>query len=73
MLVDLAASLPPDLYELLLKYQGVFAKPSGLPPDRPQNHSIPLVEGSNPVKVRPYRYPHSQKELIDNMVKDMLD
>jgi hypothetical protein len=30
------------------------------------------MEGSNPVKVRPYRYPHSQKAQIETMVNDML-
>lgn len=31
------------------------------------------MKGSNPVKVRPYRYPHSQKAQIESMVVDMLD
>ncbi|GAU31857.1 hypothetical protein TSUD_114680 [Trifolium subterraneum] len=30
------------------------------------------MEGSNPVNVRPYRYPHSQKAQIETMVNDML-
>ncbi|XP_014499211.1 uncharacterized protein LOC106760262 [Vigna radiata var. radiata] len=50
----------------------VFSVPSGLPPSRSQNHSIPLLQGSEPVKVRPYRYPHSQKHQIEIMVQDML-
>lgn len=31
------------------------------------------MKGSNPVKVRPYRYPHSQKAQIESMIADMLD
>lgn len=62
----------PELQLLLQKYQGVFAKPKGLPPDRPQNHSIPLLEGSNPIKVKPYMYPHNQKDQINKMVSEML-
>lgn len=50
----------------------VFATPSGLPPNRCQDHAIPLLEGTNPVKVKPYRYPHSQKAQIEQMVHDML-
>jgi hypothetical protein len=30
------------------------------------------MEGSNPVKVKPYRYPHSQKEQIEKMIQEML-
>nr|KYP33216.1 Retrovirus-related Pol polyprotein from transposon 17.6 [Cajanus cajan] len=50
----------------------VFNVPSGLPPSRSQNHSIPLVEGADPVKVRLYRYPHSRKDQIEVMITDML-
>jgi hypothetical protein len=66
-------SLPPELSALLNRYTHVFATPSGLPPPRLQDHSIPLIQGSNPVKVRPYRYPHSQKSQIEKMVRDMLE
>ncbi|PNX69498.1 hypothetical protein L195_g064462, partial [Trifolium pratense] len=56
----LPSNLPEELHQLLLKFLDVFATPSGLPPPpQLQNHAIPLLEGSNPVKVRPYRYPHS--------------
>lgn len=33
---------------------------------------IPLKEGSNPVSVRPYRYPQFQKNEIERLVADML-
>lgn len=59
------ADLQPDLAALLYKYQNVFQTPLGLPPPRAQDHAIPLQAGSKPVKVRPYRYPHSQKEQIE--------
>lgn len=67
------ADLQPDLAALLYKYQNVFETPSGLPPPRAQDHAIPLQAGSKPVKVRPYRYPHSQKEQIEKMVREMLE
>jgi hypothetical protein len=66
------SQLPTALQILLSNYADVFATPKGLPPPRLQDHAIPLVEGSNPVKVRPYRYPHSQKSQIESMVHDML-
>jgi len=75
--VDVLKGLPddiaPELAILLYTYRAVFDTPMGLPPQRKQNHAIPLKEGSNPVKVKPYRYPHSQKEQIEKMVIEMLD
>lgn len=32
-----------------------------------------LLADAKPVKTRPYRYPHSQKEQIEIMVQEMLD
>jgi len=32
-----------------------------------------LIEGSQPVKVKPYHYPHSQKAEIEKLVQGMLD
>lgn len=46
--------------------------PSGLPPKRIKKHQIILKEGSNPISVRPYRYPQIQKEEIKRLVIDML-
>lgn len=46
--------------------------PSGLPPKRGCEHSIVLKEGVNPVSVRPYRYPQSQKDEIEHLVHDMM-
>lgn len=69
---NFSPTLNPELHALLLKYKSVFAAPTGLPPPRSHDHVIPLLKGSNSVKVKPYRYHHSQKELIETMVKDML-
>lgn len=63
----------PELVALLHQYRDIFQQPTGLPPHRPQNHRIPLQIGSKTVKVRPYRYPHSQKEQIEKMVQEMLE
>ncbi|XP_058751457.1 uncharacterized protein LOC131624517 [Vicia villosa] len=65
-------NLPEDLAALLRNYWKVFEEPNRLPPPRLQDHSIPLIDGSNPVKVKPYRYPHSQKTEIERLVSEML-
>jgi hypothetical protein len=71
--IVLPASLPVDLTQLLTSYSHLFQSPTSLPPERQQNHSIPLLDESKIVKVRPYRYPHSQKTQIEIMVADMLN
>ncbi|KAI5438608.1 hypothetical protein KIW84_024370 [Lathyrus oleraceus] len=71
--ISLPSDMSSDLQSLLASFMDVFGEPKGLPPPREQDHTIPLLEGSNPVKVRPYRYSHCQKEQIEKMVKDMLD
>ena len=69
---DSSTPIHPDISQILDAYPDVFVEPKGLPPTRFQNHAIPLLEGSNPVKVRPYRYPYSQKAQIEIMVNEML-
>jgi hypothetical protein len=57
---------------LLLQYANLFLAPTGLPPPRSIDHHIPLLEGSNPVNVRPYRYPQFQKREIESQIREML-
>jgi len=71
-LLELLTNIHPDLAFLLHTYKIVCNKPIELPSDRSHNHVIPLLPGSHPVKVRPYRYPHSQKAQIETMVEEML-
>jgi hypothetical protein len=68
--VTMADSGP--LADLLQKYAAVFQEPKQLPPPRQHDHSIPLLEGTQPVSVRPYRYPFYQKEEIEKIVKELL-
>ncbi|XP_057442060.1 uncharacterized protein LOC130733807 [Lotus japonicus] len=59
---------------VLEEFKDVFEEPTQLPPFRGiHDHQIVLKEGSNPVSLRPYRYPPAQKDVIDNMVKELLD
>jgi len=61
-----------DLGQLLARYEAIFQTPTTLPTPRKHNHHIRLGPGSNPVNVRPYRYPHIQKNEIEHAVKEML-
>jgi len=49
------------LERLLDAYDDVFAAPTGLPPARPCDHRIHLKPTTDPVAVRPYRYPTPER------------
>ena len=51
--------IPEFMTELLHRHQDLFEMPKGLPPSRGREHAIRLQTGTNPVSVRPYRYPQS--------------
>ena len=54
------------------EYDDIFQPLTSLPPTRNKDHAITLKEGTDPINVRPYRYPHSQKNEIERLVQDML-
>lgn len=56
------AQPPSPIAAILKDFEEVFHEPKGLPPSRAHDHAIPLQEGTQPVSVRPYRYPYFQKE-----------
>lgn len=60
------------LQGLLSEYYDLFEEPKSLPPFSSHNHSIPLIFNVEPVNIRPYRYPHFQKEEIERRVEEML-
>jgi Reverse transcriptase (RNA-dependent DNA polymerase) len=62
----------PFLLKLLDEFQDVFAEPIGLPPPRSVDHCIPLHPSTKAVNVRPYRYPHFQKNEIERQVSELL-
>ncbi|KAK1617590.1 hypothetical protein QYE76_023107 [Lolium multiflorum] len=63
----------PEVQQLLDKFVAVFAAPSGLPPRRRYNHSIPLVHGARPVSMRPYRIAPDLKTKLERQVQELLD
>jgi hypothetical protein len=60
------------LEQLLDAYQDVFTEPEGLPPARACDHRIHLKAGTEPVAVRPYRYPQLQKDELERQCEVML-
>ena len=55
--VVLKESVPAEVELLLQEFREVFETPTCLPPMRGHEHQITLMEGSQPVCQRPYRYP----------------
>lgn len=64
--------VPADIETLLLEFASVFDEPTGLPPSRVFDHSIPLLPGASPVNLRPYHYNPAQKTEIEKQVSDIL-
>jgi hypothetical protein len=65
--------IPNIIKQLLAKYQHLFVKPYGLPPNRFVDHAIELILGALPFRLRPYRYTPQQKDDIEKQVQEMLD
>ncbi|GJW99634.1 retrotransposon-related protein [Tanacetum coccineum] len=64
---------PSVLDPLIEEFADVFEVPNCLPPDKGHDHRIPLQEGTQPINIRPYRHPPTQKDAIESMVKELLD
>lgn len=63
---------PPK--QLKEKYKIIFENPVELPPKRGVfDHPIPLQPGVLPVNIRPYRYPLKQRDIIEQLIQEMLD
>ena len=61
-----------EIASLVTTYHTIFQTPTQLPPSRNITHKIHLLPNSNPVNVRPYRYPHFQKGEIEQQVDEIL-
>ena len=62
----------PQVDAVLQEYEDVFQTPVTLPPTRPQDHLIPIMAGSSPVNLNPYKCPYLQRVEIEKMVQEML-
>ncbi|XP_026459213.1 uncharacterized protein LOC113359856 [Papaver somniferum] len=68
---QVTTAISPELQELISTCADVFKTPTSLPPERLQDHRIYLTPDSAPVNVRPYRYPHFQKDKIKKIVYEL--
>ena len=64
--------IPPEVQLILDEYKHVFEPPTGLPPRRPYDHTIPLLPSATPVSMRPYRLPPLLKTELEKQIKEML-
>ncbi len=63
----------PSLLSLLNKYRSVIALPGEpLGPTSKAEHLIRLKSGAQPVYIPAYRLPHSQIQVVDEQIDDML-
>ncbi|XP_056690204.1 uncharacterized protein [Spinacia oleracea] len=63
-----------ELETLKYKHSDIFADPIELPPHRGVfDHTIPLEPNARPVNIRPYRYPLKKRDVIEQLVQDMLE
>ena len=58
-------AMPPIGRGLVAKFADIFSTPKTLPPYRSSDHRIFLQPNSQPINVRPYRYPYFQKDIIE--------
>ncbi|KAJ0599037.1 putative nucleotidyltransferase, Ribonuclease H [Helianthus annuus] len=63
----------PNIIALLELFQPVFSEPQSLPPTCYHDHHIPLTNNNQPVNVKPYRYPHFQKQIVTQLISEMLN
>nr|GEU29625.1 hypothetical protein [Tanacetum cinerariifolium] len=65
--------LKHELTQIMENFSDVFEDPYELPPKRNHDHRIPLILGTSPVNIGPYRHPPIQKDAIESMVKELLE
>lgn len=67
-------NLPPPIQQVLQSYSDIFSESTTLPPFRPGfDHQIPLKEDTAPFNIRPYRYSTIQKNMVDQLIDEMLN
>lgn len=64
--------ITPESHNILSQFKLVFDKPTTLAPHRAHDHHIHLDPNSKPVNIKPYRYPHYQKAIMIDIIKEFL-
>ena len=63
-----------ELSQLKTQFKHIFIEPTTLPPPRGLfDHRIPLEPNARPVNIRPYRYPLRQRDIIENLIQELLE
>ncbi|KAK2407034.1 hypothetical protein QL285_042695 [Trifolium repens] len=62
----------PAITNLIKQFATLFVEPQSLPPPRHTDHHIPISTNSDPINIRPYRYPQFQKHEIEQQIQHML-
>ncbi|RVW39894.1 Retrovirus-related Pol polyprotein from transposon 297 [Vitis vinifera] len=70
---SLVTKEPVAISTTLQKFCDLFLPPTALLPHRTIDHKVHLIPNSKPVNVRPYRYPHFQKNEMEKLIREMLD
>lgn len=70
--ISIPAGFPIELLSILMEFYHLFRPPKGLPTQHSCDHTIPLIEGAQPVFTRPYRYAPLLKSEIERQVTEML-
>lgn len=47
-----ASSRPPEVQQIIDEYSTIFQPPTGLPPMRSSVHTIPLISGAKPFRLK---------------------
>jgi hypothetical protein len=68
-----SSNIHEALEPILAQFQDIFNPPTELPPFRPGDHTIPLLEGTQPFNLRPYSYNPAQKDEIETQIKEMIE
>ncbi|WVZ57697.1 LOW QUALITY PROTEIN: hypothetical protein U9M48_008050 [Paspalum notatum var. saurae] len=69
---DETESVPEMVQELIRKYKQLFVEPTGVSTSKAGRHTIPLLPGTQPFRLRPYRYTPLQKNEIEQQVTQLL-
>ena len=67
-----SGDIHPSISALLQEFHDVFQEPSDLPPQRAVDHGIPLIDSAKFINQRPYRFPHHQKNAMEDLIKQLL-
>jgi hypothetical protein len=66
------SDLLESIQQLLNVFSHMFVEPEELPPSCSCDHSIPLVEGPQPVNVRTHMFSPAMKDEVEKQVQEML-